>query len=289
MLWNPAAQVLIYDIVGPEHLQSAVRLNASGRYLGMLAGPVVGNVLLLGLGPIYGIFANVLIYLPLVIWLRKVRYSPRAPAAAPLAARASLWSGLLATLREQAGNRPMIAMTLLAGAGSLFIGNAYQAQMPGFAEDLGFHNAGTGLCRIDGGGCRRRDRRSAAARGQGPAVGHAGPRAAAGRVLVRGDGRLRARARHCTHAGAAVRRRASSSWRSAPWRRRIVQMRSPVDQRGRIMGLFITASLGLRAFAGITVGLGGTLVGIHDSLALSAAALLACIGLISAWYARTAP
>ena len=66
----------------------------------------------------------------------------------------------------------------------------------------------------------------------------------------------------------------------------IVQMRSPEDQRGRIIGLFITASLGLRAFSGITVGLGGTLVGIHYSLAFSAAALLACIGLISAWYAR---
>jgi MFS family permease len=83
VLWNPAAQVLIYDIVGPEHLQSAVRLNASGRYLGMLAGPVVGNVLLLGLGPVYGIFANVLIYLPMVIWLGKVRYVPRRAQAAP--------------------------------------------------------------------------------------------------------------------------------------------------------------------------------------------------------------
>ncbi len=68
----------------------------------------------------------------------------------------------------------------------------------------------------------------------------------------------------------------------------IVQMRSPDEQRGRMIGLFITASLGLRAFSGVTVGLGGTLVGIHYSLAFSALALLVCIGLISAWYARAA-
>ena len=35
------------------------------------------------------------------------------------------------------------------------------------------------------------------------------------------------------------------------------------------------ASLGLRAFSGVTVGLLGSLIGIHWSLALSAAVLLA--------------
>jgi hypothetical protein len=66
----------------------------------------------------------------------------------------------------------------------------------------------------------------------------------------------------------------------------IVQLRSPQDQRGRIIGLFITASLGLRAFSGVTVGFGATQVGIHNSLALSAAGLLVCIALIGLWYQR---
>ena len=66
----------------------------------------------------------------------------------------------------------------------------------------------------------------------------------------------------------------------------IVQLRSPVDQRGRVIGLFITASSGLRAFSGITVGLGATLVGIHYSLALSAAGMLACVVVINGWYRR---
>ncbi len=285
VLWNPAAQVLIYDIVGPEHLQSAVRLNASGRYLGMLAGPVVGNVLLLGLGPIYGILANVLIYLPMLIWLRKVRYSPRAPAAAKVDSRTSLWSGLLATLREQAGNRPMIAMTLLAGAGSLFIGNAYQAQMPGFAEDLGFHNAGfayAALMAADAAGAI-----GAVLLLEGQGLLSATP----GRALLLGACWCVAMGGFALAHGIALTlallfAAGFFELSFSAMAQTIVQMRSPVDQRGRIMGLFITASLGLRAFAGITVGLGGTLVGIHDSLALSAAALLVCIGLISAWYAR---
>ncbi len=44
--------------------------------------------------------------------------------------------------------------------------------------------------------------------------------------------------------------------------------------RGRVIGLYNMSSLGLRAFAGVTVGLLGSLIGIHWSLALSAMALL---------------
>lgn len=42
-----------------------------------------------------------------------------------------------------------------------------------------------------------------------------------------------------------------------------------------MIGLFAMSSLGLRAFSGITVGLGGAAIGIHWSLGLSAMALLA--------------
>jgi MFS family permease len=286
VLWSPAAQVLIYDIVGPEHLQSAVRLNASGRYLGMLAGPVVGNVLLLGLGPIYGMFANALVYLPLVIWLRKIRYSPRrAPSAPRVAPRPSAWSDVVATLRGMTGNRQILAMTLLAGAASLFIGNAYQAQMPGFAEDLGLHNAGLAYAALLG----------ADAAGAIGAVllleGRGLLSATPGRALLLGACWCLAMAGFALAHGIALTlallfAAGFFELSFSAMAQTIVQMRSPVDQRGRIIGLFITASLGLRAFSGVTVGLGGTLVGIHYSLALSAAALLACIGLISGWYAR---
>jgi len=41
VLWAAPNQVLIYDIVGPADLSSAVRLNATSRYLGVLVGPTM--------------------------------------------------------------------------------------------------------------------------------------------------------------------------------------------------------------------------------------------------------
>jgi hypothetical protein len=55
----------------------------------------------------------------------------------------------------------------------------------------------------------------------------------------------------------------------------LVQINAPGEVRGRVIGLFNMSALGARAFSGITVGLGGSLIGIHLSLALSAALLLA--------------
>jgi hypothetical protein len=48
--------------------------------------------------------------------------------------------------------------------------------------------------------------------------------------------------------------------------------------RGRVIGLFNMSSLGLRAFSGISVGLLGSLIGVHWSLALSALVTLAIAG-----------
>ena len=53
----------------------------------------------------------------------------------------------------------------------------------------------------------------------------------------------------------------------------LVQLNAPVNIRGRVIGLYNMSSLGLRTFSGVTVGFGGSLVGIHWSLAASAAAL----------------
>jgi MFS family permease len=55
----------------------------------------------------------------------------------------------------------------------------------------------------------------------------------------------------------------------------LVQLNAPVDKRGRVIGLFNMASLGLRAFSGVSVGLLGSLIGVHWSLALAALATLA--------------
>jgi hypothetical protein len=62
----------------------------------------------------------------------------------------------------------------------------------------------------------------------------------------------------------------------------LVQLHAPPDKRGRVIGLFNMASLGLRAFSGVSVGLLGSLIGVHWSLGLSATAMLAVLGALLA-------
>src|SRR4029077_18024933 len=47
VLWTTSSQLLLHDIVPVTMLQSAVRLNATARSLGVLVGPAVGGALML--------------------------------------------------------------------------------------------------------------------------------------------------------------------------------------------------------------------------------------------------
>ena len=86
VLWAPASQLLIHDIVGRSQLHSAVRLLAVSRVLGLLGGPAIGGAMLLTCGPSTGMLVNALIYLPLIVWLWKAPFGPRfrnEPAPTP--------------------------------------------------------------------------------------------------------------------------------------------------------------------------------------------------------------
>src|SRR5437868_13323711 len=116
---------------------------AMSRVLGLLGGPAVGGAMLLLFGPSLGILVNILIYLPLTLWLWRAPFGPafrKEPRAS--ARQAASLAGILQTVREIAGNRIVVSMTLVAGASSFAVGNAYQAQMPEFASDLGHGEAG---------------------------------------------------------------------------------------------------------------------------------------------------
>jgi hypothetical protein len=69
----------------------------------------------------------------------------------------------------------------------------------------------------------------------------------------------------------------------------LVQLHAPVHARGRVIGLFNMAALGMRAFSGVTVGLLGALIGIHWSLALSALTLLSVVVALAALTPAAAP
>src|SRR4051812_1671722 len=116
VLWSPSGQLLIHDIVGPAQLQSAVRLMATSRWLGLLMGPAVGGAILLALGPAYGLLLNVLIYLPLTWWLWKAPYGPKFRQGKPAPPRAVRGlADILGTMRDIGGNRTLVSMIALAG------------------------------------------------------------------------------------------------------------------------------------------------------------------------------
>jgi hypothetical protein len=139
----PATQLMIHDMVPPEDLPSAIRLNASSRYLSILLGPAVGGGLMLLLGPAWGLLTNVLIYLPFTILLMRFAYTGHAARGAGRTVQTfglgDAWNVFAAVRTESR----IITMVIVAGATSFLVGNAFQAQMPAYANFLGADETGT--------------------------------------------------------------------------------------------------------------------------------------------------
>src|SRR5262249_6474016 len=57
----------------------------------------------------------------------------------------------------------------------------------------------------------------------------------------------------------------------------LVQLNAPDASRGRVLGLYNMASMGLRAFSGVMVGLVGSAIGIHTSLPMACSLLIVAI------------
>jgi len=276
VFWITSSQLLLYDIVGPALLPSAVRLNATARYLGVLVGPALGSFSMLRLGPIVGIFVNAAFYLPLVLWLWRAPYGRHFRGLAQGAKRAVKgWDDIVQSLRDVRGVPALGGMVALAGAASFFVGNSYQAQMPGFAHDLGHGDPGLAYMSL------------LAADAAGALV--------AGILLESRGGLLPTQPRMAfflalawaaTLAGfgltgvyplallllfaAGFFELSFSSMAQA-----LVQVHAPEASRGRVLGLFTMASAGLRTFSGVMVGLVGSRVSIHRSLPLAAGLFMA--------------
>jgi MFS family permease len=273
VLWGPGSQLLIHDIGGAEQLQSAVRLNSTSRQLGVLFGPAVGGGLMRLVGPAMGLVVNTLIYLPLTIWLLTVPYTGHSREGAAPTRRALRWRDAFEIVREVSGNRPIITMVVLAGCVSFFVGSAFQATMPEFAHDLGTEKADLAYSALLG------------ANAAGAVIGG---------FLLEGRGWLPPRVSTAMISAilwclAITGFALSTSYyvsllllftagvlnlTFSSMGQTIVQLLSPPQLRGRLIGLFAMASLGLKAFSGVTVGVLGGLIGVHWSLALSAMVLL---------------
>ncbi len=272
VFWGTPGQVLLHDIVGREQLPSAVRLNATSRYLGLLAGPAVGGVILVVIGPIYGILLNVVFYLPLILWLWKAPYGPRFQKNRPPPRPVRGFSDVLMTIEAIRGNRILGSMILLVGSASFFVANGYQAQMPGFAHDLGHGDAGVLYSMLLGAD-------AAGALTAGLVLEGSGwlqPRLVTPFVLVMiWCGALGSFALTTSYPLAVVLMFTAGfvelSFNSM--NQALVQLHAPVAIRGRVLGLYGMAQMGLRTFAGISVGIVGSAIGIHHSLLLAVSLL----------------
>jgi hypothetical protein len=260
-------------------LPSAIRLNASSRYLAILLGPAVGGGLMLLLGPAWGLLVNVLIYVPFTILMARFPYTGHARAAGRAATLALAdVRNVFAAVRSESR---IMAMIVIAGATSFLVGNAFQAQMPEYANYLGADDTGTrytvllaadaagaliGVLLLETANFSRPSVRLAiiAAGCWGVTMGLfplTGSYATAVTLLVL----------------AGVFNIAFQSMSQT-----LVQMLAPAPIRGRVVGLFNMAMLGLRAGSGFTVGLLGTLIGVRYSLAFSSlAVVLVSIGLLA--------
>ncbi|MEB2314135.1 MAG: MFS transporter [Sorangiineae bacterium] len=272
-LWSPAEQLMLQDFVGREELESAVRLNATARSLGILFGPVVGSALLLGLGATASMFVNIAIYLPLTGLLAVTKYTghtregltPRVRLTFRAAGR---------VIRETARDRSLMAMVVLGGLGSFFIGAALQSVMPIFAEDLGAGSKGItyGLLLF--------------AAGAGGVVGGLAlelfrfleptvSAAVLSTLVYGGSIGIFALTSSYPLAVAMLFIGGVANLAAMSISQTVVQLMAPSDRRGQVIGVYNMSANGLRIGSGFTVGLMAGVVGAHRALGMSSAALCA--------------
>jgi len=230
--------------------------------------------LMLLLGPAWGLLTNVLIYLPFTILLMRFPYTGHARRGAGRTASAfglaDAWS-VFTTVRTESR---IMSMVVIAGATSFLVGNAFQAQMPEYANFLGADDTGTRYTVL------------LAADAVGAVIG----------VLLLETANFSKPTVHAAIASAglwgvtmglfpltgsypmAVALLVLAGMFNIAFQsmsQTLVQLLAPSQIRGRVVGLFTTAMMGLRAGSGFTVGLLGTFIGVRYSLAVSSFAVVA--------------
>src|SRR5262249_24596853 len=205
-------------------------------------------------------------YLPIVLWLTWAPYGRHYRGTAPPPRRAVRGlADIIQTIRDVRVIPVLAAMLVLAGSASFLVGNSYQAQMPKFAIAVGPGDQGLYYRLL----------LAAAAAGALPA----------GFLLEPSRGWLAPAPRNAIALSLvwAVALTAFALTTYYPLClaflfcagffelsfSSMAQTIAPNDTRGRVLGLYNMSSLGLRAFSGITVGLVGSLVTVHISLALA--------------------
>ncbi|GAA4168724.1 MFS transporter [Gryllotalpicola koreensis] len=285
-IWGPAEQLMLHDFVDRHELPSAVRMNATFQSLGILFGPVVGSALLLWLGPTGGIFANVLIYLPMTVLMFRTKFTGhvRDAAAAGVGAEKPRvgFRDTMRVLRGIRSNHLIIAMIIISGLTAITIGNALQSSMPAFAARLGAGSSGDFT--------------------YGALLFAMGFGGVVGGFLLEATGVIRPTLRAAVLStvvfGAAIVVFAvTASYAlalvalviagcgeiaSLSITQSVVQLEAPAGERGRTLGVYGMFASGLRTGGGVTLGVLGAAVGVIPAVGVFAAVLT--VGALGAWW-----
>ncbi|MGO1407810.1 MAG: MFS transporter [Brachybacterium sp.] len=272
-LWGPAEQLMLHDFATPAELPSAVRLNATFKSLGILAGPVVGSLLLLVLGPTYGILANILFYLPMTLLMLRTPFTGHVRSGHVHTERISILD-TPRVLRTVGGDRVLVGMIALAGLIAVCVGASLQVAMPNFAQTLGAGDEG-GL-------------------GYGALLFANGVGGVVGGILLEATGILKVDVRgaviaavmfgltslivatttHYPIALIALVIGGIANLAATAIGQALVQLRAPEDQRGRVVGVHSMIGSGMRTGNGITLGWLGAVLGVSGAVAVGGIALV---------------
>ncbi len=270
-IWKAPDQLMLYDMVGPETLPSAVRLTATGLTLGQLVGPAIGALFLFTVGPAVGMFLNVALYLPFLIYLMIVPITGHLRDSARRAA--PHLRDIVSVLRDVPRYPSILVVMILQGAVALFIGVALMPLLPEFGAQLGQSANGIGYAVL----------LSSMAAG-----------AVVSGVSLEAIGRVKASTRIAISAGivfaasilvfalshsyglsiAALVVAGGSNLITSSTSQTIVQLEAPPDRRGRFVGAAGMTALGFQAGSGILIALLAGGLGVAGGVAVAATALL---------------
>lgn len=284
-MWTPAEQLLLHDFVEERDLPGAIRLNATFRSLGILCGPVVGSVLLFGLGPVWGIFANIVFYLPLTLMLLRTHYTGHIRSG-DFSVKRPGFRAMFSTLASVTRDHTLFGVILLSGFSAITIGGSLQVSIPDFA---------TGNLAIGDGGI-----------GYGVLLFANGAGGVIGGFLVEAISRGRPTPRAIvmwsvllgittvvvalTHqywlALIALVLGGVANLTSTSMGQALAQLRAEPAERGRVIGVFTMFSSGFRTGNGITLAVLGGLWGIGPAVAIGGGVLVVA-ALVMGWVMRT--
>jgi MFS family permease len=131
-LSNPARQLFLHDMVGRELLLSGIALTSSLRFATQSVGKPIGGFILLAFGASAGFFANALAYLPMILALLTVIRVAQRSAPRERRALEEFKEGV----KHVTSDRSMFATMCVAIAPSVLVGNGFDPFLVIYADTI---------------------------------------------------------------------------------------------------------------------------------------------------------